>query len=679
MSANYPYLLSPMSIGRVELPNRIVRTAHATGLDLGTDGGDLAAYHERAARGGAGLTILEAAAVHPTSTGRLRFEDDSLMKPYTEMVTRLHRHPMRIFQQLVHTGRAFLTPGGDPPWSASAVPAARIVQAELSQTPLAITQDQIAHLIGCFARSAVRAVEAGVDGIEINAAHGYLLGQFMSPHTNKREDRYGGSRENRVRLLVEVLTAVRTAIGPDVVLGVRISADEMYPGSITTDESQEIVRAVEAGRLIDFLDVSLGSPMNVTKVIGGMEEPSGYELPYSRPVAEVASVPTILAGRITTLDEAEELVRDGAADLIAMARAHIADPELVVKSAAGRQHRVRPCIGCNQGCVGLASSPHARFGCTVNPGAGFEALEARYTSNSPRGQRVLVVGGGPAGMQAARTAALAGDHVVLHEASSSLGGQLKVARLAPHRARIGLIVDWLARELEELGVKVNLDSHVGAEVVAAGEWDRVVVATGSVPRTNLTTIAAPDSSIPGITRGHVLSSWEAISDTSLIGRRAVVYDDVGHHEAVSVAETLLARGCTVTFATRLNRLMPLLENARMETSVKKRLYVPEFRFIGDVKLGEIAADHVLLNSLYGLRDERIDADLVVVVGANVSQREIADRLQGAVDVAVVGDALGPRFLQLAILEGHRAGLDPLLLPESATGFQGSPLRFGQSA
>src|ERR1700751_1552690 len=209
----YESVMAPITIGNVEIPNRVVRTAHATGLAMNADdGGDLAEYHSAAARSGVGLTIIEAASTHPTTTARIRFDDDSQLSVYSGMLRALRKSPMKVFQQLVHSGRAFMTPHGDPPWSASAVPSPRIAHAELSQTPLAITQGQIDEIVESFARAARRVVDAGIDGLEINAAHGYFIAQFMSPLTNKRTDGYGGSRHNRVRILTEILTAVRDEI-----------------------------------------------------------------------------------------------------------------------------------------------------------------------------------------------------------------------------------------------------------------------------------------------------------------------------------------------------------------------------------------------------------------------------------------------------------------------------------
>jgi 2,4-dienoyl-CoA reductase-like NADH-dependent reductase (Old Yellow Enzyme family) len=661
----YSFVMRPVSIAGVEIPNRVVRTAHATGLAMGGAGEDFVAYHAGPARSGVGLTIFEAAAVHPNSVGRLRFEDDSNLGEYERAIRELRKYPMKLFQQLNHVGRAFMTPGGDPPWSSSSIPSPRITQSELSQRPLAITRTQIHDIIEHFARAAVRVVSAGIDGIEINAAHGYLIAQFLSPMTNRRTDEYGGSRENRARLLVEILTEMRAAIDEAVPVGVRMSADEMYPGGITPDEAFELARIVAGAGLADYLNFSLGSPLNVTKVIGGMEEPLGYELPWTGPVARRMTVPTVVAGRITSLAQADEIVRNGIADMVSMVRAHIADPGLIAKSLAGEARRVRPCIGCNQGCVGAASSPYGRFGCTVNPTAGFEAVAA---GRRARGATVLVVGGGPAGMEAARAAAANGDRVILCEAADTLGGQLRVARKAPFRSRMGDISDWLAAELPAVGVDVRLGTRVDAGYVRAQQADRVVVATGSVPRRDGFTIADPDHPIPGAGQSHVLMSWDAITDTGIRDARAVVYDDIGHHEAVSVAEALMARGCEVVFMSRLNRVMPLLEAARMETTVKRRLYSGPFEFAGDCRITCIGSDAVTVASLYGAPSRTVPAELVVLVGSNEPQRHLADELAGELDVSLVGDALGPRFLQLAILEGHRAGVDPCALPSSSRTF-----------
>jgi NADPH-dependent 2,4-dienoyl-CoA reductase/sulfur reductase-like enzyme len=334
-----------------------------------------------------------------------------------------------------------------------------------------------------------------------------------------------------------------------------------------------------------------------------------------------------------------------------MVRALIADPELVSKSARGEESRVRPCIGCNQGCVGRYGG---HLGCTVNALVGREAKAPIRPATERR--RVVIVGGGPAGMESARVAAQRGHEVTLFEASAALGGQLRLARLSPLRGEMGEIADWLASELAQLGVDIHLGVAADATDVLNSEPDAVIVATGSRPRRDGYQIATPLSPIPGAGLPHVKTSWDVFVDGAGTARSAVVFDDVGHYEAIAVAEQLLNAGLHVTFVTRLPRIAPLLEPARMEGTVKRRLMPRDFDFVVDAGLLAIEPDKVVVGSLYGGRPRSVPADLVVMVGANLPARELADQLGGRVpQVELVGDALGPRFLQLAMADGFKAG------------------------
>jgi 2,4-dienoyl-CoA reductase-like NADH-dependent reductase (Old Yellow Enzyme family) len=633
------------------LPSRIVRAAHGTRLTLGPE---LAAYHAGPARSGVGLTVLETAAVHPTSTGSVRAYDDGFVPAYRSMLEELHQYPMKLFQQLWHSGRTFNPPDGGPPWSASDLPGPRVAQTDLAARPIGITRRQIDEIVDSFATAAGRVVAAGVDGVEIHSAHGYFLGQFLSPLSNIREDEYGGSLENRMRLLTRILVAVRDVIGNATPIGIRISANEMVPGGLSTEEAAAVSKSLDEAGLIDFLDVSLGSPMNYTKVIGGMEEPLGYELDYSLVLAAAVSVPTIVGGRVTSLAQAEEILREGSAQLVSMVRAHIADPDLMAKSIGGHADRVRPCIGCNQGCVGAAASPGGRFGCTVNPTAASELIEAGLPSARPR--TTLVVGAGPAGLEAARVAAERGDTVILCEATQRFGGQLDLARRAPGREEMGRIVDWLVHEVVQLGVEVRMGVTVDADYALRLGADRVIIATGSCPRIDGGQISEPYGQVPGIDLPLVLTSWELIDGAKPSSDRIVVFDDVGHFEAISAAEVALERGYEVILASRLNRPAPLLEAARLETIIKGRLFPKRLEFLPDRRLKSVQSNSVTLESLYGAPDRVVEGTSLVLVGANVPRQGLADELDGRLPAELVGDAWGPRFLQLAIAEGHRAAM-----------------------
>lgn len=348
----YEHVFSPIEIAGVVIPNRVVRTAHATGIGAGRMNDDLIAYHEARARGGVGLSVIEIMAVHPSSPGSLNAFDPTLVDGYHKLMDAVRPHGMRVFQQLWHAGHNSLPLGGGPPWSASDVPSPL-----LGVVPRAMTRAQIAEIVDAFAAAARLCKAGGLDGVEVHAAHGYLIQQFLSPNANLRSDEYGGSLENRMRFLLEVMRAVRAAVAaPGFAVGIRVALD-LTSGGVGVEENVAVVRALREEGLADFIDVSLGNYHSFPKMIGGMHEPVGYELETSIPISTDAGVPVLVTGRFRTLEEADQVIRLGQADLVGMTRATLADPELVTKTRAGHVERVRPCIACNQGCVGQLLGP----------------------------------------------------------------------------------------------------------------------------------------------------------------------------------------------------------------------------------------------------------------------------------------------------------------------------------
>jgi 2,4-dienoyl-CoA reductase-like NADH-dependent reductase (Old Yellow Enzyme family) len=646
----YPNVFRPLRIGPVEVPNRLVRTAHGTSLTPGGMIGDaLIAYHERRAQDGVGLTILELAPVHPTSvSGGIRIYDDAVVEGYGRMLERLREYPMKLFQQLAHIGHNSTLPDAQPPYGASPV---RNVQRDAALVPREMTHAEIAEIVEAFAAATRRTAEVGLDGAEVHAAHGHLLGQFLSPLTNRRCDEYGGTLSNRARFLLEVMRAARAAAGGRIAVGVRLSASELAPGGLEPDDVARVVAMLEAEGLIDFLDLSIGSSYSYHRVIGGMDEPHGYQLEKSLPVARAARVPAIVVGRIRTLEHAERILAGGDADLVSMVRATIADPELITKSRAGTPERVRPCIGCNQGCVGGNAIGGGHIGCAVNPTAGAE-LDTAPLMPAQHPRRVVVVGGGPAGMEAARVAALRGHAVTLLEAAGRLGGQLELARQLPARSEIGDIGDWLRGELFALGVDVRLNTSATDERLAELRPDHVIVATGSRPRTDgIQTVRPLQTPIPGAEQPHVMTGWEVLERRIDAGTPVVVVDDVGHYEAIGVAEWLAStQGADVTFLTGKTRLAPLMEGARTVGALKSRLVSLPFTLLTDTAVEAIGPADVRVRSTFGGEARRIDARVVVLVLHNQPVRDI----EGPWATTVVGDAGGARFLQVAITEGHRA-------------------------
>jgi 2,4-dienoyl-CoA reductase-like NADH-dependent reductase (Old Yellow Enzyme family) len=650
------HVLEPIVIGGVTIPNRIVRSAHGTRFGGGLMSDDLIAYHALRARGGVGLSILEIMGVHPSSPSGLNAFDPRIRAGYRRLLEEVRPHGMRLFQQIWHGGHHTMPADGTPPWSASDVPGPR-----LGIVPIPMTKAMIDEIVEGFARTARMCQEVGLDGIEVHAAHGYLIHQFLSPATNLRQDDYGGDVDNRTRFLLDVMTAVRGAVrGDHFAVGVRLAPD-MSAGGWNEADVLRAARMLEDRQLIDFVNVSQGSYHAFDKMIGGMHEPVGYELPLSRRVTRGLRVPRIVVGRFRTLEEADQAIRAGDADMVAMTRATIADPMLVRKTREGHPEQVRPCIACNQGCVGNLLTV-GRMGCVVNPAVGHERRVGDHRLQpASRPRHVVVVGGGPAGMEAARVAVLRGHRVTLCEARPQLGGALQLAARGPTRHGLLDLTAWLEQEIYRLGVDVRLSTYVEAADVLAMRPDATIVATGSVPRMDGMQMSNPGEIIAGMDQRHVVSSWDVLGDPGVAAdvQSAVVIDDLGHYEAVAVSEYLVARSIQVHYVSRHISFAPLVEAALMTEPALRRLGARTFHQHLRSRALRIGPESVLVAPTYTDVDEaavRLPAQLVVVVSSNRSVNDLAERLRGAcAHVELIGDARSPRQLQQAMLDGHQAG------------------------
>lgn len=650
-------LLSPIKINNLEIKNRIVRPAHGTYYGGGGITDRLIAYHEARARSGVGLSMLEATPVHrSTFLPTIWAWDDSIIPGFQSIAKAVHTHGMGLFTQLFHGGHHWPPLDGSRGWSASTVPS------PFGHVPLAMSADQIGEIVEAFAAAAMRARAGGLDGVELHFGHGYLLHQFLSPLTNQRTDEYGGSLENRMRICRETLVAVRKAVGLDYPVGIRIS-DQHFPGGLSIEDCTEVVRQFSSEALIDFVNASTGSYHSVHVMVPVMDQPPGAMLPAAAPIAAGADgsrVVRMVAGRYRTLEEADQTLREGVADMVGMVRAMIADPELIPKTLAGNVERVRPCIGCNQG-VFPSGATAATMGCTVNTAVGAErTLSEDLIERTSRPMKVVVVGGGPSGMEAARMAALAGHAVVLFEADRRLGGAINVARRAPKLQGIGDIVYWLEREIYRLGVDVRLSTFAQADEILAERPSKVIIATGSIPKMDGAQASGVTAS--GVDQSHVYSSHEIFDvPVSVLGKTALVYDDVGHYEAVAVAEHLIEQGLAVTFVTRHSSMAPLMLTTTRAHTALTRLSEGNFSRYFDARLREIQKGACEISISDSTKLIAVPADLVVLVTSNRSNSEIALELEGRVDrnsgmkLIVTGDALSPRDLTSAIHEGHLAG------------------------
>jgi 2,4-dienoyl-CoA reductase-like NADH-dependent reductase (Old Yellow Enzyme family) len=644
----------PLKINGVEIPNRISRSAHGTMLaNYGAITDRLINYHLARAKGGVGLTILEAATVHPSSVLSLANFDDSIIDGYKKLMAAIRPHGMRVFQQIWHAGHIYPVLDGSPPWGVSTVPnpATGIVP-----NPMGLTE--IEEIIASFAAAARRCREGGIEGVEVHASHGYLIMQFLSPLVNKRSDRYGGSLENRMRFLREILLAVRKEVGDDYPVGIRLGASTGR-GGIAEVELTEVVRSLQTESLIDFLDVSWSDYYDF-KFVAAMDQPTGYQLSSSRQLTAAAvKIPRIVVGRFRTLEEAEQVLRDGIADLVHMTRAHIADPDIVRKTRAGHPEQVRPCIGCNQACWN-GTNHGWPLACTINPAAGMEGtLSEDQITPADKPGHVLVVGGGPAGMEAARVARLRGHRVTLVEAGSNLGGQVAIARLAPRRHTLGDIVFWLEQEIYRLGVDVRMSTYMEADDIMAEKPAYVVIATGSAARDNGVQYEHPEHAVPGFDQAHVISAVELLTSPDRdLGTTAVVFDDVGHYEAISAAEYLICKGIAVTFATRFSAMGPQLDFVtNVDPALRRFAAAGRFRPLIRARLERIEKSSCAIRTLYQAEAESVPAETVVFINAKEPLRSVYDELRErglelGRNLAIVGDARAPRDLQLAIAEGH---------------------------
>ena len=640
-STGYQRLLSPLQLGRHQLRNRIVLSAHVTNLATSerTPSARHVAYYRERARGGTGLIVMESFAVHPTAgSSRLSMHafDDAVIDGLAEVAAAVHAEGAVIFAQLNHGGREHNPMTTRRPlWSSSAV-----TSRQRMQTPHAITLDEIDEVVAAFAAAAARLQQAGLDGVEINAAHGYLLHQFMTPIVNHRTDEYGGSLENRTRLPQRVMRAVRERVGPDFAVGARISGSEFLDGGIDSPMSQQIaVRLVAAGQL-DFVSVSHSTYETLDTVIPDMAYGQAPFSGLGHAVREVvAPVPVIVAGRISTPDTGEQVLARGDADLVAMTRAQIADPYLAAKTAAGRAADIRWCVGCNQGCVGY-TFVGGDISCLQNPAAGDELEQPGDEPEPTTGPRrtVVVVGGGPAGMEAAWYAAALGHRVTLLEASDRLGGILALAESLPSRQDLAGVRTYRERMLARHGVTVRLGVTATAADVLAARPDAVIVATGS------------RSDGAAGTRG---SEW-AFDRAQAEPGRCLVIDGDGTMTALTVAEELATRGAQVTLACRSGAPGHTVIGISL-IPARRRLAALGVRQLPFHDISGFSDGKTELTDVLNASTTMVPTDNVVTVTDRRSDDGLYSQLAGQVgQVLLAGDAMAPRQAIEAIRDGRRA-------------------------
>jgi 2,4-dienoyl-CoA reductase-like NADH-dependent reductase (Old Yellow Enzyme family)/thioredoxin reductase len=644
MLDDFSALFQPIKIGNMEIKNRLSVPPMGTGF-AGDDGGvsdRLISYHELRARGGFGLIIVEVTAIDAErgigSGHQLCLHDDRLIPGFRKLADTVHKYGTKLAVQLYHPGRStfpwFLN--NKPPVAPSEVP-----DPIMRQVPHALTIDEIKDLVEKFAQGARRVKEAGCDAAELHGAHGYLISEFMSAYANKRTDEYGGSFENFLRFPLEIVKRSRELVGPDFPLLFRISADEVVPLGRTVPESVEMMkRLVAAG--INAVDVSIGVPESSQYTSAPPDMQAGFNAETSVKFKQALSVPVLVAGRINDPAIAANIIKSGKADIVHIGRQSLTDPDWPSKVQRGRVQDIVKCLSCNEGCIeGLAIWLRPSITCVQNLALGREAQYALPQVDKPK--TVLIAGGGPGGLEAARTAALRGHKVILYEKDGYLGGQTKLVSIPPCKAIYQDVARSRIDAVKQCGVDVRAGQTLTVDKIKEIKPDVLIVATGSES-------AIPN--IPGINRHEVISARKALA-TEEAGDNVLVIG--GGLVGCETADYLASKGKKVTIVEMLKyTARDIGPSARF--FLKKRLTENHVAVLTQAKVKSISEDGVLVETPAGEQKLGPFDTIVLAVGAT-PVRDLEEQAKGLVpQIYVIGDAAKPGKILAAVEQGAETAL-----------------------
>ena len=660
MAINAPaarLLWTPLRLGPVTVKNRLVFSAHLT--NYARDGHPTeqhAAYYEARAAAGVGLIVTEEHSTHPTDWPYEKLIHGfhrSVIAGYRRITDAVHRHGVPILAQINHNGgQASSMYSRRAVWAPSPV-----ADPLFREVPKAVDAGEIAEIVRGYALVAGHCAEGGFDGIELQCSHSSIVRGFLSPATNRRTDDYGGSLENRARLLVEIVAAVRAEIGPSLALGVRLCGDELIEHGTTIDEAVDVARIVEATGQVDYINTSIGvATASLFMIEASMHVPPGYALFIPSAIRKAVDLPVVGVGRFKDPLQAERALAEGHCDLVGIVRGQIADPEFVAKARAGATDEIRLCLSCNQECVGRMGL-NRWLGCIENPATGREHEFARdhHVRVTATPKRVLVAGAGPAGLQAAIAAARNGHHVTVHERAAQAGGQVRLAASVPNRAELGDLVRNQLIEARRHGVEIRYDSPVDAGVVAAARADLVIVATGAEAARPWWAPADAD---------WIVDCRDVLDGSAAPSGSVLVIDELGFHHATSTAELLADRGCTVEIATNgmvVGQDLGItldMENWWVRAGAKGIVQSTDLVPMGVTVDGDAHGGRHTVNLLHhptGEMHTRRPDWVVLAVPAQPLDALYYELRAVGVRVERVGDAVAPRRAHAAVVDGERVG------------------------
>ncbi|MDN6855678.1 FAD-dependent oxidoreductase [Pseudomonas sp. CAN2814] len=645
--SQFPHLFSPLRIRGKELKNRIMSTGHDTSMPTDNLVNDqLVAYHTARAKGGVGLIVLQVAGVHDSArytSHVLMATDDECIPGYRRIAEACHAEGTVVLSQVFHPGREIME-SSDGLLAVAYAPSAspnerfRVMPRELSQA-------MIDEIIQGYADAARRLHTAGIDGVEVVASHGYLPAQFLNPRVNRRSDGYNGDLDARLRFTREVIAAVRAATDENFIIGLRISADERDPEGLTEDESLQGVKGLQNS--LDYVHIVAGTSASLggaIHIVPPMAVEAAYLANEAGTFKRNLKIPLFVTGRINQPQEAELIVARGQADVCGMTRALICDPKMPSKTESGHVEDVRACIACNQACIGHFHRGYP-ISCIQHPETGRELIYSERKMATQR-KRVLVVGGGPAGMKAAAVAAQRGHQVTLCEASAQLGGQVNLAQLLPRRAEFGGASTNLQREMQLAGVEVRRNTRVDRALVEQERPDVVIVATGAKPY-------RPPYEEAG--ELQVVDAWQVLRGDVKLGRSVLVTDWRADWIAPGIAERLVRDGHQVHLAvngTHAGESLPLYVRDHMAGELHRLgiTITPYARLYGvddsTVYLQHTASGEPMLVE---------NIDTLVLCQGHQPVDELAGEIADLAEVRRIGDCLAPRTAEEAIYEGLKAG------------------------